>query len=63
MKKWLVFLCSAFLLASWFTTGLARSLIEFSAFVAILTLVWRHSGSDKVEDIEQGACTNSKPKQ
>lgn len=50
MKKWLVLLCCAFLLASWLTTGLARSLVELAAFIAIVSLVWRSSA--KVDDIE-----------
>ncbi|MCG9712657.1 hypothetical protein L1D40_13155 [Shewanella insulae] len=63
MKKWLVLLCCAFLLASWFTTGLSRSLVELAAFVTIVTLVWRYSGSAKVDDVEQRSRADNQPEQ
>ncbi|MCL1043379.1 hypothetical protein L2712_17245 [Shewanella marisflavi] len=63
MKKWLVLLCFAFLLASWFTTGLTRALVELAAFIAILALVWRTGGSNKVDNIEQRPSADSKPEQ
>lgn len=61
MKKWLVLLCCAFLLASWLTTGLARSLVELAAFIAIVSLVWRFSA--KVDDIEQRSRADNQPEQ
>ncbi|MCG9722182.1 MULTISPECIES: hypothetical protein [unclassified Shewanella] len=61
MKKWLVLLCCAFLLASWLTTGLARSLVELAAFIAIVSLVWRSSA--KVDDIEQRSRADNQPEQ
>ena len=61
MKKWLVLLCCAFLLASLLTTGLARSLVELAAFIAIVSLVWRSSA--KVDDIEQRSRADNQPEQ
>ena len=63
MKKWLVLLCFAFLLMSWCTTGLTRALVELAAFIAILTLVWCTTSSNKVDDIKQRPSTDSKPEQ
>ncbi|QYJ89874.1 hypothetical protein [Shewanella halotolerans] len=63
MKKWLVLLCCAFLLASWLTTGLTRSLVELAAFITIVTLVWRYSTSAKVDDVEQRSRADNQPEQ
>ncbi|GIU26749.1 hypothetical protein TUM4644_23080 [Shewanella colwelliana] len=52
MKQWLIiFCCVVFVMASVLTTGLVRALIDLSAFIAILALVW-HQDSAKVENIE-----------
>ncbi|ASF17662.1 MULTISPECIES: hypothetical protein [Shewanella] len=42
MKNWLIIVFSLIaLVASTQTTGLLRSLIEFSAFLGVLGLAWR----------------------
>ncbi|MCG9697947.1 hypothetical protein [Shewanella sp. Isolate11] len=51
MKKWLIVLCcSASVVASMLTSGMARSFIDLIAFISILALAWELHDSTKVKD-------------
>ncbi|MCE9680404.1 hypothetical protein LZP69_14695 [Shewanella sp. AS1] len=48
MKKWLIILCCCvFLIASMLTSGIARSLVDLCAFIAMLVLVFALSNAAK----------------
>ncbi|QYK01279.1 hypothetical protein [Shewanella psychrotolerans] len=53
MKKWFILLsCGAFVVASMFTTGMVRALVDLIAFAAIFGLVWSMQDSTEVNDIK-----------